>query len=42
MTSGWNTRVRYRPMNRRYIAFSIEELSTIKLEGAVEEAHNNT
>ncbi len=31
MSSGWNQEVGFPPMKRDYIAFSIEELSTIDL-----------
>ena len=32
MSSGWNDELDAHPMGGRYIAFSIEELSTVKFE----------
>jgi len=40
MSRGWRTDIRQRPMNLRYIAFSIEELGTVEFDGSVEQAHS--
>jgi len=32
--------MRYRPMNKRYVAFSMEELSAVEFNNAIEKAHS--